>query len=139
MTTVSGTNSSSSSSSSTSSTADRYDSLKVSDFIQLLVTELTNQDPTAPVDNSTILQEVSLIKSIQSEENMTDTLDNMNASTNIASAANLVGRKVTGMNSSSESVTGTVDSVTIDDGSVTLQVGNYKIDLSNVTKIESDS
>jgi flagellar basal-body rod modification protein FlgD len=136
MTSVSGTGSSSSS---TTSTADRYSSLKVSDFIELLVTELTNQDPTEPVDTSTILEEVSMIKSIQSEQDLTDTLDNMDQSTNIASAANLIGRKIKGLDSSSDTVTGTVDSVTIDGDTVTLKVGNSEVDLSNVSEIESDS
>ena len=136
MTSVRGANSASSSS---STVHDKYEELDVSDFIQLLVTELTNQDPTAPVDNATILNEVSQIKSISATQNLTDTLDNVNTTTNVASAANLVGRTVTGLNSASVSVTGAVDSVTIEDGKVTLQVGDYSIDLSDVTEIASGS
>jgi flagellar basal-body rod modification protein FlgD len=140
MTSVSGTGSSGStnSSGSTSST-DKYSNLKVSDFIQLLVTELTNQDPTSPVDNSTILNEISQIKSIQASQGLSDTLTSVLLGTNLATGSSLIGHSVTAKDDSSNSVTGTVSSVTVSDGTVKLKVGSSTVSLSNVTQIDAGS
>lgn len=138
MTSVNGTGSSSSTSSS-SSVADKYENLKVSDFIQLLVAELTNQDPTDPVDNSTILNEISQIKSIQASQGLSDTLKSVLLGTNLATGSSLIGHSVTAKDDSSKSVTGTVDSVTVSNGAVKLKVGSSTVDLSNVTQIDSGS
>ena len=123
-----------------STTSDPYDSLKTEDFINLLVTELQNQDPTAPVDNSTILNEISQIKAIQASQSLSDTLTSVLSGTNLSTASSLIGRSITGTdNATKSSITGTVDSITVNsDSSVTLNVGSYQVPLSSITQITTD-
>ena len=58
-----------SSASSTTSSTNTWSSMTPQDFIKMLIAELQNQDPTQPVDNSQILQQVSQIDNIVTNEN----------------------------------------------------------------------
>ena len=44
-----------------STSGDAFNSMSSQDFIKMLVAQLQNQDPTQPVSNTEILQEVSQI------------------------------------------------------------------------------
>jgi flagellar basal-body rod modification protein FlgD len=103
----------------------------------MLVAELQNQDPTQPVTNADLMQEVGQIQSIQATEQLTTTLQSVLLGQNVATAGNLIGRSVSGTDASGNAVSGTVSSVSISNGSATLNVGNSTMPLSNVTQITS--
>jgi len=99
--------SSSSSSSSTNPTGtNAFDSLNVQDFINMLVAELQNQDPTQPVDNSEILNEVSQIRSIESNDQLTTTLQSVLLGQNVATGGSLINQTITGTDAAGNSVGG---------------------------------
>jgi flagellar basal-body rod modification protein FlgD len=127
--------SSGSSSSAASTISDKWDSLGVDSFLKMLVSELSNQDPMNPTDSNAILQQVSNIKSIQSNQQLTTSLKSMTMQQNVSAGANLIGTTVTGLDGNSKTVTGKVDSVSIDGDAVKLNVGTSTIKLSNVSKI----
>jgi flagellar basal-body rod modification protein FlgD len=129
--------SSSSSSSSTNPTGtNAFDSLNVQDFINMLVAELQNQDPTQPVDNSEILNEVSQIRSIESNDQLTTTLQSVLLGQNVATGGSLINQTITGTDAAGNSVTGQVSSISIANGTVTLNLSdNDTITLSNVTGV----
>ena len=114
---------------------DAFSNMTSSDFIKMLVAELQNQDPTQPVSNTEILQEVSQIKNIQSNAELTTTLQSVLLGQNLATASSLLQKTVTAMTSSGQSITGTVNAVSISNGDATLDVGGYAADLSSVTAI----
>src|ERR1700744_3793196 len=62
---------SSSSSSSSTSTA----SITANDFLQLLVTELQNQDPTADTDPNEYVDQLVQVNSLQQQIQMNETMD----------------------------------------------------------------
>ena len=101
----------------------------------MLVTELQNQDPTQPMSNTDLMNQVSQIQSIESNQQLTSTLQSVALGQSIASAGSLIGATVTGTGRNSKQVTGTVNSVSISNGSATLNVGSSTITLSNVTQI----
>ena len=43
-------------------------------FLQLLITEIQNQDPLDPMENSEILEQISQIREISATNNLSDTL-----------------------------------------------------------------
>ncbi len=114
-------------------------SLTVNDFTKMLVTELQNQDPTQPMTNSDLMNQVSQIQSIESNQQLTSTLQSVALGQSIASAGNLIGRTVTGTDNKGNSVTGTVSSASISNGSAILNVGNSSIALNSVTQISPAS
>jgi flagellar basal-body rod modification protein FlgD len=103
----------------------------------MLVAELQHQDPTQPITNSDLMQEVGQIQSIQSTQQLTTTLQSVLLGQNVATAGNLIGRSVKGQDSSGNPVAGTVSSVSIANGTATLNVGNSSMPISNVTQIVS--
>ena len=114
-------------------------SLTVNDFTQMLVTELQNQDPTQPMSNTDLMNQVSQIQSIESNQQLTSTLQAVALGQSIASAGNLIGRTVSGLDAKGDQVNGTVNSVSISNGSATLNVGSSALPLNNVTQISQAS
>ena len=136
---VSATSGSTGTSSSSSANTDRMQSLGVQDFTKMLVAELTNQDPMEPMKNSDMLQQISQIRAISSSDQLSTTLQSVLLGQNVATAGNLIGRSVTGLDGNGERVNGKVSSVSISSGSAVLNVGSSTIDLKNVTQISPAS
>ncbi len=134
--TSSGTNTAATSSTTSPSS---LQSLTVNDFTQMLVTELRNQDPTQPMTNTDVMNQVSQIQSIESNQQLTSTLQSVALGQSIASAGSLIGATVTGTDSNGKQVTGTVNSASISNGSATLNVGSSTIALTSVTQISPAS
>jgi flagellar basal-body rod modification protein FlgD len=101
----------------------------------MMVEELKNQDPTNPTDSSQILQEVSQIDAIQSNTQLTTTLQGVQLGQSIATASALIGMSVVGTDANGNSVNGTVSSASINNGAAQLQIGSSSIPLSNVTQV----
>jgi flagellar basal-body rod modification protein FlgD len=131
--------SSSSSANSSSSTNDALNNVKVEDFLKLLLTELQNQDPMEPTDSNQILQQVSQIKAIQSNQKLSDTLSSMQLQQNFVTAGSLLQKTITGLTDDGESVSGKVDKITFADNAVKVCVGEKTISLGNISEIDPAS
>jgi flagellar basal-body rod modification protein FlgD len=116
---------------------DAFNKLDLGQFIKLLVTEMQNQDPMNPMDNSQILQQISQIKAIASNDRMSNTLTSMQLQQDMTSGSVLLNQTIKGMNSSGDMISGKVDKVTVAGTKVQLHVGDDTIDLKNVSEIDS--
>jgi len=134
---VTTTGSTTSSAASSTAVTNSLTSLTSQDFTNMLVAELQNQDPTQPVTNSELMQEVGQIQTIQSTQQLTTTLQSMMLGQNVATAGNLIGRTVQGKDANGNAVSGTVSSVSISNGAATLNVGNSTLPLADVTQISA--
>jgi flagellar basal-body rod modification protein FlgD len=121
-----------------STNTDAFQNLNMKDFVNLLVTELQQQDPMNPMDNSQILQQVSQIQQIQSTQSLTSTLTSVMLGQNVATGANLLNRNVTALDDQQQTVTGVVNSISVADGKVQLHIGDHTVDLANVSQILGD-
>ena len=81
------------------------------DFMSMILSELANQDPLKPNDTAQLLNQISTIRSIESDESMLSSLDNMVESNEFASAANLIGTLISGLTEESRRVADVVLSV----------------------------
>lgn len=133
---VSGSNSASSSSA-TSVSTDRFAALDTSDFLNLFVAELQNQDPLNPMDNSQMLQQMSNIQAIQSNKKLSETLASMQLGQAMTTASTLLGKQISALDTNSKTVSGVVDSVTVTDGEVRLHVGDSEVSLTNVKEVQA--
>jgi flagellar basal-body rod modification protein FlgD len=140
MSTVSSTSSTSGTSNQQAATqADPLNSVSMNDFLKLLVTELQNQDPTNPMDNTQILQQVSQIKAIESNQRLSDTLTSMQTQQDLVAASTLLQKTITGLTDKGATITGQVDKVTVDSSGVKVCVGTDTIKLTNISEVDPNS
>ena len=83
-------------SNSSSSGTTAKNSVNAQDFYKLLITQLQSQDPMKPADNQAILQQVSMIKQLESSDQLSKTLGGMSADQRLGSTSALIGKYVTG-------------------------------------------
>ncbi|MCU0699093.1 MAG: flagellar hook assembly protein FlgD [Myxococcaceae bacterium] len=68
------------------------------EFLKLLVTQLSNQDPLSPVDNQAFIAQLAQFATVEQQSQMNSTLESLllaQASSNQTNVANLVGREIT--------------------------------------------
>jgi flagellar basal-body rod modification protein FlgD len=102
-----GTSSSTGSASSTSGSSN--DMLTQSDFLQLMVTQMQNQDPTSPADPSAFLGQLAQMSEVSSLDNMQSSLSTLSSSllsSQAVSGAGLVGHDVLASGTSGALATG---------------------------------
>lgn len=88
-----------------------YSALGSEQFLKLVLTQLSNQDPLQPNDSNALLEQLSNIRNIQSSVDMQDKLKSLVGQNELSSAATLIGRTVIGLNSSNQRVEGKVTSI----------------------------
>src|SRR4051794_1899243 len=112
--------------------------LKTSDFINMMVTQLQNQDPLQPTSNQDLLQQMSQIGQMEASTDLQTSLKTITLQNNISSAGNLIGKMVNGQDERGAPINGLVNSVKVVDGAVSLELDNGKeLSLSNVTGISA--
>lgn len=119
------------------SAADTLRDVNIDDFLKLMITELQNQDPLNPMDNSQILQQISQIREIASNEKLITTLEAVLAGQNLSSASTLIGKQIAGLSTSNKEVSGTVDRVSVASGKVHVHVGDAQVALNNIRDIRT--
>ena len=105
-------------------------------FIRLLTAELTSQDPLDPVENGDFMQQIVAMQNLEQTSALTDGLRAFERFQQMASGSAMIGRQITGLTAAGQSVSGTVASVTLENGDVlaTLQDGT-RVPLNSVTEI----
>ena len=105
-------------------------------FLTLLVNELQNQDPTAPVDETQTLSQLAQFSQLQETTTLNSTLTANQGFTNVAQSATLIGKTVSTATNTDAGVSGVVSSVSLSGGKTYLQVGGQNVDASTVTSIQ---
>lgn len=71
--------------------------LSTEDFSKIIFTELANQDPLSPNDTNALLNQISTLRSIQSDTDLSTRLKDLVQQNQFASAASLLGQRVSGL------------------------------------------
>jgi flagellar basal-body rod modification protein FlgD len=116
--------------------------IDLNQFLNLMITELQNQDPLNPTDNAALLQQVGELRSISSNDQLVSTLKNFSSTQELTTASSLIGKKVKGLDLGAKEVDGEVTSVSvkIDEKDrtkrqVQVHVGEQIVDIKNVREI----
>lgn len=138
MSTVSGASGASSSGSASSTgSQDAFQQITPNDFMQMLITQLQNQDPMNPTSSDQILQQISQIDNIQATTTLSTSLNTVAADQGFQTASALIGKTVQGVDAGGNPVSGTVDSASFSNGSATLNVGNQTMSLSGISSVSN--
>lgn len=76
-------------------TSNDKNTLSVTDFFQLLATQLQYQDPTSPMDNSELMNQMTQMAMMQSITSMSSAIEASTATSAQTYAGSLVGQEVT--------------------------------------------
>src|SRR6476620_7984082 len=87
--------------------------LDINQFLQLMVSELTHQDPLNPMDNTQLVQQIGELRSIAASDQLTTTLQSLQTQQSLTTASSLIGKTVTALSNDGSNVTGAVDSVSV--------------------------
>ena len=113
-----------------------FQDLKSEDFIRIIFTELSNQDPFAPSDSSALLDQLNSIRSIESDLKLTQQLEDLVFENKLAAAANLIGKTVSGLSEGLVRVEGNVVSVNREGDNVILRLNTGdRIPIDNIETI----
>jgi flagellar basal-body rod modification protein FlgD len=94
-------------------------------FLQLLIAEMKNQDPTNPTDTSQYMSQFAQLSSVEQAMQTNTKLDALLSSSALSQADGLIGRTANFTDSSGKTISGKIASVSINsDGSIaTLEDG----------------
>src|SRR5258707_6427427 len=126
---------SNSSSQAASSKPNGFAALTSQDFLKMLITELKNQDPTQPVSNSELLQQLSQMQALQSNVELNTTLKGFSNDQQISSGASFLGKVVSGTDGNQNPVSGVADRVFVQNGSMMIGIGSSSLSVADVTGV----
>jgi flagellar basal-body rod modification protein FlgD len=101
-------------------------------FLQLLMTQLQNQDPMSPMDNTQFIAQMAQFSSLEQMTNLVQATKAMNANNEVAQSVALIGHNVTYTNADGSIGSGVVSEVDVSSGTVQLKVGDTSIDPSTI-------
>ncbi|QQE11194.1 hypothetical protein JD969_17105 [Planctomycetota bacterium] len=93
-----------------------YAELDSSEFVKLMVAELVNQDPFEPNDTAAVMEQLSSLMNIESQNKLQASLESMVNQQSIAQSSGLIGYEVTGLDGNNKTVTGVVQSIRVVEG-----------------------
>lgn len=117
--------------------------LNTNEFMQIMITELTNQDPFEPMSNQELMNQIATIQQIQSSQDMSgsfsslmDRFDDMIVRDESSSASRLIGQLVSGTDTSGQFAMGKVVAVNLDKDQVFLELDTgQKISMQNMQRL----
>ena len=113
-----------------------FSDLNSEDFVKIIFTELTNQDPLQPSDSKALLEQLSSLRSIQSDMDLSKRLDTLVTQNQLSSATGLIGRLVSGVTEGNERVADFVVSVSrTAEGAVLNLKSGWRVPFSNVDEV----
>lgn len=106
-----------------SSTSTGTNSLGPNSFLQLLTTELQNQDPTKPQDPTQSVTQLAQFSALQYQQQLSSSFSNFQNNFGVLQAASLIGKQATvnvgsagASGSGGSAVTGTIQSIEVQNG-----------------------
>ncbi|GAB4098624.1 flagellar hook assembly protein FlgD [Sinomonas halotolerans] len=104
-------------------------------FMQLLVTQLKNQDPSSPMDTTQMIEQTASLAQMEKLTELAATAKSSAAAQALGSAAALIGRTVEFAGPDGVPGSGRADHVTVRDGVASVSVGGTEVPLASVTGV----
>lgn len=117
-----------------------FSELNSGEFLKIIFTELGRQDPLQPSDSKALLEQLSSLRSIQSDVDLSENLRRLMSRSDFAAAAGLTGKSVSGISETNTRVAGVVGAVLrTEDGPVLRLESGERIRFENADEIVDPS
>jgi flagellar basal-body rod modification protein FlgD len=112
------------------------------DYMNLLITQLQNQNPLEPLDNNEMASQLAQFSQLQQLESMNESFAKVLATTELTYANSLIGKEVSFMledgMGATDITSGIVEQVYNNvDGEIYLRVGDYMFGLESVISVKN--
>lgn len=121
---------------STTKSAGGLGDLTSDQFLEIVLAELANQDPLEPNDTSALLDQLSSIRDIEANIDLTENLNSLVDQNEFSSAASLIGLVVSGLSETNGRIVDFVSSVRqTEEGAVLITRQGYSVPFSQVDEV----
>jgi len=103
------------------------------DFLKILITQLSHQDPTKPMEDKEFIAQMAQFSSLEQMTNMSQSFQQMSSLVNQGQAFSMLGKEVSFLAGDAQ-ISGTVEAVTGGDYPQLLVNGKY-IDMEEVIQV----
>jgi flagellar basal-body rod modification protein FlgD len=109
--------------------------LSLNDLLQVLLTELTHQDPLKPVDDTAFMGQIAQFASLESTEEVKQGVQQLLTLQALNQSVGLIGRNVTASTQAGTTVSGTVIALTVSNGvpQMTISASNGSGDVTGIS------
>jgi flagellar basal-body rod modification protein FlgD len=109
-------------------------------FLQLLVAQLQNQDPSNPLDTQQMMTQTATLSQVETMGSMSSTLSELVGMQNAQSAISLIGHQITYVDATGSSVHANVTGASLLSSGAQLHLANGgSVPLSSVTGVGEDA
>ena len=135
---------------STSSTSSLSSEISMENFLTLFVTQLQNQNPLDPTDNTEFMSQLAQFSTLEQEQQQTEYLSDISSIGSaslqldqISLASAFIGKTIkysdsTDSSSSSETLSGVVEGVKLEeDGTVSFIIDGESVSISNFIEVDN--
>ena len=116
-------------------TSNQSDITGKNEFLQLLVTQLKNQDPLDPVKNQDFVAQLAQFNSLEQMINLNSNFEKMLSLQQMTQASCLIGATVTWQDADGNQMSGVVSQIAMIDQQANLVVGTNNVTLDQVLSI----
>ncbi len=108
-------------------------------FMQILLAELTHQNPLEPMDNAEMMSQFSQLNSLQELREIHTGMDKVSASNQVMYLASLIGKTVKVTRTDGKAIQGVVEGVITEKDKPQLRIGDEEYPLDDVIEIEGEN
>ncbi|MDF2557338.1 MAG: flagellar hook capping protein [Bacillales bacterium] len=109
------------------------------DFLKILTTQLSNQDPSSPLNDKDFIAQMATFSSLEQMTNLNKMFEKF-SSLQMGQYASTIGKEIKWTpDGSTEPTTGVVTGISKDNGNFFYMVGNQKVPMEQVSQIQYNS
>ena len=112
-----------------------FGALTSESFLKLLITQLQNQDPSEPLGNEELLNQLATMRNLQANIELSDALKAITTNQQLSTAAGFIGKQVQGFGPDEE-IRGIVDRAFLRDGVAYVGIGSEELPFSRIVSVE---
>ncbi len=108
-------------------------------FMQILLAQLTHQNPLEPMDNAEMMSQFSQLNSLQELRQIHTGMDQVSASNQVMYLASLIGKTVKVNRTDGKILEGVVEGVVTEKNNPQLRIGNEEVPLDDVIEVQGEN